>query len=1717
MNYQNKTKEELIIDLKKLQQEFNSLKSSYHKNITEFKREEETLLESKKRFQKSEEVAHLGSWEMELATGKSKWSDEFFRICGIEPGSFEPTSEDGFKIIHHEDRGKVKHAVENSIKNGIPYNIEKRIVRPDKTIRWVQSVGEVILDDKNKPYKLIGSLLDITENKLAKDALRESDERFRTIFENSPIGIDIVTAEGNPVQSNQKLNKMLGYSEEELQQMVFADYTHPYDVAESLRLTREVREGTRERFTMEKRYISKKGEEKWGYVAVSGVKDIQGKFLYFIAMVEDITERKQIGQKLLESENLLDSTQKITKVGGWRWNVKTQEMFWTAETYHIHEIDPNEIEPGSQEHIERSIKCYDEKDRQIILEAFHKCANPGEPYDMEFPFTSEKGNRIWVRTTAKPEKVNNKVVRVVGNIIDITNYKNVLKALESSEERLKVIFELAPDAVYLFDFKGNFLDGNKAAEEMIGYKKEELIGKNFFKLKLLPAADLASIAKVLIQVATGKKTGIIEYSIKHKNGNLIPIEVSAYPVKISGKTVILGIARNITERKKSGKELLESEKKYKALYNDAPLPYQSLNTEGNFLEVNPAWLKTLGYKKEEIIGNNFGDFMTEESAKLVASQLSAFKKSGIIKDVEFDMISKKGLIVKGRFNGTIVFDKSGKFKQTHCIFEDITERKKIENKLIQKEAKIQSIFRSAPVGIGVVNNRVIKQVNNQFCEMLGYAEKELIGQNSVMVYPSKEEYKKVGINKYEQIAKLGSGAVETQLKRKDGKIIDVILSSTQIEENDANGDVVFTTLDITESKKAGQELAESEIKFRLLADYTFDWEYWVDANGDYIYISPSCYRITGYKSEEFKSNPDILYEIVRADYLEKVRTHYHDENNRDTPIFSIEFPIIAKNGEEIWLEHNCSPVFADDGKYLGRRGNNRDITWRKKSEEALIKSEEFKEKLIASSYDCIKTIDLSGNLLSMSAGGQKLLEIDDVGSVLNNSWIEFWKGEDNERAVEAVVKAGQGMIGRFQGFCPTQKGTPKNWDIIISPIRNIDGKIDQLLAISRDITEEKQIADKLHESEERYRTLFDNNPVDTIVVDKRGKIIAFNDAKKREGGRIPAIGKELYAEYAGQHKINMRTELIECIKTAKSKKFPELEYGDNRKFLSITIAPFNQGAIIASEDITVRKQAEQIQKVLYNISKAVSTTDNIAKLIAYIKIQLGTIINTTNFYVALDDLKNGELSLPFISDEFENPKFIPAGKTLTRYVVDSKKPLLANIDEKRRMVKEGKIDHFGVLSKVWLGIPLKVEGEVIGVLAVQSYTSEDAYNEKDLKMLEFVSNQISLSIHRKKTEENLIQALQKATESERLKSAFLANMSHEIRTPMNGILGFADLLKEPNLTGTQQKEYIDIIKKSGDRMLNTINDIVDFSRIEAGQMTVSNTSVNLFEHLNFQYLFFKPEADKKGINFSIKNDKSSTKIVVNTDREKLHAILSNLIKNAIKYTQKGSIEFGYEIIKTKSGSFLQFYVKDTGMGIPKDRQKAVFDRFVQADIEDKLALQGSGLGLSISKAFVEMLGGKISVESELSVGSIFYFTIPYREFDKIKKQVVKEVEKTSKLEKKLILIVDDDELSFTLLEVVLEKLGLDIIWAKNGKKAIEYCAKNKRIDLVLMDINMPLMNGYEATKKIKKLRPTLPVIAQTAFALVGDQEKSIAAGCDDYISKPIKSVELIELIKRQFI
>jgi PAS domain S-box-containing protein len=734
------------------------------------------------------------------------------------------------------------------------------------------------------------------------------------------------------------------------------------------------------------------------------------------------------------------------------------------------------------------------------------------------------------------------------------------------------------------------------------------------------------------------------------------------------------------------------------------------------------------------------------------------------------------------------------------------------------------------------------------------------------------------------------------------------------------------------------------------------------------------------------------------------------------------------------------------------------------------------------------------------------------GVLKNKEYVQLWQKLLKKESVSGLVYKNKSKNGKLIDV-----------ESSIDPILNDKNVIIGFMGIQRDITERIDASEALHKRESLLNAIFESTGDGMLVVDNNGKVThrntEFNSMWKIPPKLINTADDEKLIAFvidqleSPNHFVAKIKELYNSTKSDRD----ILNFKDGRVFERnsepLVVNNIVFGRVWGFKDISERKHAEKLQKVLYNISNAVIKTENLNQLIGIIQNELGLVLDTSNFYVAFYDQETDKFSAPFLKDEKIKIDKWNAGKSLSAYVVKNNKPLLITKNEILKMQQAGTIENVDELAEVWMGVPLKSENSLYGILAVQSYKSENAYSKADLEILSFVSEHISTSIYKKQTEDGLIKALEKATESDRLKTSFLQNISHEIRTPMNGILGFASLLKNQSIEGEKQQKYIEIITKSGTRMLNTLNDLMDISRLETQQVKLSYSETNVNHELGNLYAFFKPEAERNGLLLSFHTFLPTNEAYIITDHQKFFATLSNLIKNSIKYTPHGSIDFGYKL----KNNTLEFYVKDTGIGIPLDRQQAIFDRFVQADIEDTKVFEGVGLGLSISKSYIEMLEGKIWVDSVENEGSNFYFTIPYKTTES---EVLKSVEqksgsiKNTALNKLKVLIAEDEESAFLYLDVVLENLISSPLRAKNGLEAVQIAKNNPDLDLILMDIKMPVMGGYEATREIRKFNKEVIIIAETAYALPGDRDKALESGCNDYIAKPINDDKLLKLIKK---
>lgn len=543
-------------------------------------------------------------------------------------------------------------------------------------------------------------------------------------------------------------------------------------------------------------------------------------------------------------------------------------------------------------------------------------------------------------------------------------------------------------------------------------------------------------------------------------------------------------------------------------------------------------------------------------------------------------------------------------------------------------------------------------------------------------------------------------------------------------------------------------------------------------------------------------------------------------------------------------------------------------------------------------------------------------------------------------------------------------------------------------------------------------------------------------------------------------------------------------------------------------DITKIKKDDEIHQLQYSVANAIVNSKTLSELLAVVKTELSKLIDTKNFFVAIYNHKTDTLKQLIWVDEKDQYNEWKTENSLSGLVVKKSETLLLNKYEIQQIAKNNNLKLLGTPAECWLGVPLKAGDKVLGVIFVQSYRDINAYDKSSADLLEIIANQISVFIEKKKAEEELIIAKEKAEESDKLKTAFLQNMSHEIRTPLNSILGFSQLLNQDSVNIEDIKTFSGYIHSGGKRLMKLIDNIIDISKIESGEVSLEYSSVNIPKLIEEVFNQFTVTAHLQTVDLVQTNLTGDENLHLKADSFKLYQILTNLISNALKFTDNGSVEIRYEIINNE----ILFCVKDTGKGISQEHIEKIFERFYQADMSFSRGFEGTGLGLAISKGLVDLMSGKIWVESEINKGTSFYFSLPFNKINKNKSE--KETNIKMQFSDRTILIAEDDDSSFIFLKMLLEKENINVIRAVNGIEVLEICKNRNDINLILMDIKMPEMNGVDATKEIKKLYPHIPVVAQTAYAFSSDKEIFLAAGCDDYIAKPIDKRKLFECINK---
>ncbi|KPL13336.1 MAG: hypothetical protein AMS26_14830 [Bacteroides sp. SM23_62] len=1160
--------------------------------------------------------------------------------------------------------------------------------------------------------------------------------------------------------------------------------------------------------------------------------------------------------------------------------------------------------------------------------------------------------------------------------------------------------------------------------------------------------------------------------------------------------------------------------------------------DGRVEYCNPAHENMFGYTAEELAGLSYIDlpFLSPEFAKLTGRLLEKIKSEGILEAIETQVKRKDNTNIWVEIKVTLLKEDNKPFA-IQTVTRDISERIIAEQSVLKGAQNIKLLFEAIidPLLIHTIPDKgpgTILECNKSACEFSGYSRKELLGM-SITDFSFQGESGPQGQH-VQQLISGKSALFEQYILCKDGSLKAAEVHNKVIDYHGKK--VIMAIVRDISQRKAEQEKMKMHLKFEQIVskissrfvnmpddqidkgieDTLHEVSEYIGARRGAMYLITDKGRTLSI-SHEWCYDPSFSQKRTVQNLPVEMFSHSASvlQKMEDVIINTPDDLPAGASGEKKWFEtygfHALFfvPIISEDSLVgtLGFSGEPlKDYSWPTQYGNLLryiatilynaISRKEMYRKQRRTQFTLDHYTDSvywlappDMQVIDVNPSASRMLGYtrEELLSMLAYDFDTQYPVEHKLQFWEQLKKIGSRTLESVH-----QK---KNGDTIPVEITanfiEFEGA-EYVVAFVRDITERKNAEQAILDSQQEYKKIFENVVDVFFEASLDGKLLNVTPSAERltKYKREDLIGQPVVIFY---HNPMDREPLLQQL--FKQGKIEDYEL-DARDIDGSPIPCSLSSRLIFDEN----GQPERIVGSFTDLRHRKKAETQIR--------QLSTALEQSPVSVIISDINTRIIYVnnTFIRFSGMDPEMVigttPNEITRGQVPIDNYKDLWDTV--KAGKIWKGELEYnLKDDRKVWLSV-----------------TVSPIFDEKD-KVSHFVGI-IEEITERKIYEQDLKRAKEQAEKSDRLKSAFLANMSHEIRTPMNAILGFSSLLKEEDLETEQSNYYIDIINSKGKDLMRIISDIIDISRIEAGDLLVRMEPLEIFEFMREIYDEYKEDTQIKSrpnLQFRLQIPEPEQQITVYTDPARLKQVFVNLIHNAIKFTPDGYIEIGFDLLPEYN---IRLFVRDTGIGIPPDKQKFIFERFRQIDDSHTREFGGTGLGLAICKNLVEKMGSELLVKSLEGQGSDFQFTLKYMHTEEPIPDPVRVTEEKDSdenthnldLKGRKILIVEDDGSSYLFLETLLRKHNLEICWAKSGFHAIELLKKEEGIDLVLMDIRMPEMNGIDTTREIRKIYPDLPIIAQTAYAQLSDRSQALDCGCNDYISKPIEAVELYSLLAK---
>ncbi|HNW51840.1 MAG TPA: PAS domain S-box protein [Prolixibacteraceae bacterium] len=1381
----------------------------------------------------------------------------------------------------------------------------------------------------------------INDKKTAEIALSESEERYRTTLYSIGDGVITTDEKGRVQLMNTLAEELTGWKQEEatgkMLEEVFQIINEETLAPVEIPIRKVLRDGVVVGLANHTVLIAKDGTYR--PIADSGapIKNAEGKIKGVVLVFQDKTEEHKISLALEASERKFRSIVESSPIG-----------------MYFYELQPdgklifNGANPAADKIIGTDHNSYIGK---TIQEAFPNLANTNVPEMYSKVATGEMDTQQFEIEYHDEQQINGIYSVTVFQsgenfvtikFIDISEQKNAELAIKKSEERFHGLFEHATVG-FSMTKPGGEININPAFANMLGYEPKDL---KQISWKEITHPDDIQISMDVVDLLQSGKQNRFRYDKRyiHKNGTVVWADVSTMLIR-DEKGVPLYFITNIndlTQRKEAEAKLQKSENRFRKLVENGYDMISLLDGSGHMTYSSPSIETVLGKKVETLIGNYFTDLVhPDDHETLIHLFTKIIQASEHIHFGPIRVQHNSGAMcwIEGTANNLLA---DPDVNAIVVNFRDITQRKLAEEKLLRSEQELKKAQQITHIGswyLDVATNEVVW--TEELYKMYGFdpslpvppytEHKKLFTPESWdLLSASLAHTSKTGIH-YE---------LELKTVKKDGSNGWMWVRGESIQN--AKGKTIGlwgAAQDISERKKAEETLRESELKYRSLIENTSDVVFCVNEKGEYQFTNQVFASTFGKTPDYFigKTFWDI-YPKEEADYRQATNKKVFETGLSESIEVSVPLP-----DRTLYFIAKANPIKDETGKVILNLTSAIDVTARKLTEQALVESEEKFSKSFLNAPILISITDLeTGVYIDVNEESLRVSGFD-RSEVIGHTASELgWISAEVQQQIYSEIQSKGRIVDMEINF--RAKDGSQIAGIVNGELFYLKGR-KCLLTTSVDITDRKKIEEEIKKERTLLRTLIDHLPDTVYVKDLEGRKLITNKTD------VDFIGKsfndvlkktdiELFEGEIGQHGFD---DDMRVMQTGEPMLNVEEHFIDNRgekRWLVTTKIPLRDsagrvyGLVGTGRDVTGKQRDhETIQKLSKSIEQSPSS------------------IVITNV--------NGNI-------EYVNPQFT----IITGYSAEEV------IGKNPRILKSGEMpdekykELWDTISTggVWRGEfhNRKKDGELYWEWATMTSIKDDQG-----EIINYIAIKEDISL-RKQMETDLVVAKEKAEENDRLKSAFLANMSHEIRTPLNCILGFTELMTDPDIESEERLEYSKLIVNSGNNLLSIINDILDISKIESGQVHIKRSKFPIQRIIKEVVNEFEHRAAEQGILFKVDPDLFKKEMMIVSDDAKLKQVLINFVSNALKFTEKGFIEIGLK----NEGNSLQLFVKDTGIGIPKESHENIFERFRQVETAHTRKFGGNGLGLAISKSLIELLGGTIGMESEVGKGSTFNFSIP---------------------------------------------------------------------------------------------------------------------------------------------